>query len=151
GTFNMAKGTSVKASATDSVGGSIDVSAGNDASIAGRIQARSGGLFDNEGYISVASGGNLTLAKGALLDVSASHPDLQCGKIRLADGPLDGPPPHLTIEQGAVVKANGHTAGFDSLDIDISGSICNIAGKIQSQAKSGNGAVVSAVCDSVTL
>jgi filamentous hemagglutinin len=142
----------VRANGVLSSGGSIDMTAGNTVTIAGKLETRSGGDEENDGSISVTNGGDLVLARGGILDVSAGRKSAQTGQITLAGGISDGSSePLLSIEKGARLKVNGYTAGFGAYDVDISGGACVLGGSIESQGVSDNGVAVGFTCDSVNL
>jgi len=153
GDFVMENGASMKLNATDSTGGSVDIVAGNNATVAGTIEARSGGTLEgNDGAISVTNDGDLVIAKGAVLDASSGRKDQQAGQITLAGAESDGvSQPLMVIEAGAVLKVNGFTAGLGTVDVDLSGSQCAVDGTIQSDGQTGDGIAIGLLCDSVSL
>jgi hypothetical protein len=150
--LNIAGGSTMKANASDANGGSIDMVAANNATIGGKIETRAGGASPNDGFISVTTGLDLVVAKGAKLNASAGRKNQQTGQIILAGGVTAGnPPPRLTIEQGALLKATGTGSGIGAVDVDVSDSVCTLGGKIQADGQQGNAATISFTCDSVTL
>ncbi len=152
GNLSMGNGAVIRANASDASGGDIEAIAGSDATLGGRIETRSGGVFGNDGSISVTTVGSLVVAKGAVFNVSAKRKDQQTGQITLAAGVSDGEvSPLLTVEKGALMKANGYSAGLGALDIDMSGSICTVGGTIRSSAQANDGAAIGFECDSLAL
>ena len=152
GGLTIEKSTSIKSNASNGSGGALDMVAASNVSISGKIEARAGGLFPNDGSISITNGRDLILKKGAVLNVSAGRKDAQTGQIIIVGGVADGgTPPVMTIENGASLKANGYTSGMGGLDVDLSGSVCTLGGEIKASALLLDPAAIGFVCDVVTF
>jgi len=149
--FVLSKQAAVRANSSAGEGGDTDIVAANNVTVSGKIDIRSGGESDNDGTISITNDGDLVIATGASLNASAGRKDLQAGQIVMAGGVGTPTTPHLTVEQGALLKANGHGSGFGSLDVDLSGGDCTVAGSILGDGQTDNSIAVGFECDSFTL